>query len=66
MNIWKIKWENIITPFIAICLFICLIGHINNYGFDFEIVGILALIYVLLTTCIYIGIYGSRKDMLSK
>lgn len=66
MKFWRIKWEKIITPFVAICLIGCLIGNIKKYGFDFQIIGGLFLIYTLLTVGMYVSVYSARKDMLEQ
>ena len=64
MNFWKVKWENIITPFFAIGFTACLISHIKNFGFDFSVVGTLFIAYTFITTGMYVSLYHGRKDIL--
>lgn len=64
MNIWKIKWEIIITPVFAIGFITCLVSHIKNYGFDLSVVGTLFIAYTFITTGMYACLYHGRKDIL--
>lgn len=64
MNFWRIKWENILTPFVAIGFSVCLVSDTIKYGYDFQIATAFFLVYVLLTSMFYAGVYGGRKDII--
>lgn len=63
-KILNIKWENIIGILLSIFCASCIISHITENGFQFEVVGFEIIVYALILSLVYVSILSLRRDLL--